>query len=592
MKNRIAFLILILTASSAYSQKIKYKEVFPLLYPNQTQNGIELLRTFLEEEKNHDEAHANYQFGEYFLAQFYAQNFLLDTAMLSDYGDSAKMYLDLGNQLIDEKELKKNDDYYQSFYRRDLRTGEFGIKLSDVHLDIEEKIKSIDQTLINVRLLHERLSSMQKTHQSQVNLFNAVVNKHDSFDSFLFQLDDKQLEELSTLIDFQKQITQKTDELEDVLSEMNKTQLLGKLELRAISDFKALELILDPYQNNYVTWDFEEWFYSTSGQFRSEVEAYKTSLQYWDEELNQSQTKLDEGISGDIQRQLTPSMIEFQKKYDPSASMMRYLSLKSDHILLNSLISNQINPNWLDTSQVALNAMMADSVMVLIDQVKMKFPGLTEQLKSDANYYTEHIDKLYGGISAITKAISGWEYAIGDVENQWRNYQNYWNDRNTWVSWQDTKIAIDTTVEQTNMPFYTMMTHQRETALLSVGVQKTDSSIFVMTVKPDRTVNWFNQTDLKFEESDSLGIMPGDPMEAVVMSYHAEDSLGILQVIKIDTSGQLLWKNEIKDVIKPHHINWDDIIDQYTFYFFPEERYPLSDGTTGYMIIDKNGENK
>jgi len=59
--------------------------------------------------------------------------------------DSAVTFLDKAYNTITEKELKKNGEYYQMYSRRDLRTGEFGIKLSDVRLDLETRVSLLKE---------------------------------------------------------------------------------------------------------------------------------------------------------------------------------------------------------------------------------------------------------------------------------------------------------------------------------------------------------------------------------------------------------------------------------------------------------------
>jgi len=50
------------------------------------------------------------------------------------------LFYDKAFKGITEKELRKNDEYYEAYLRRDLRTGKFVIKLSDVQLDIDNKV--------------------------------------------------------------------------------------------------------------------------------------------------------------------------------------------------------------------------------------------------------------------------------------------------------------------------------------------------------------------------------------------------------------------------------------------------------------------
>lgn len=237
------------------AQKIKYKDVFPLLYPQQTDEGIQKLRLFLTSEKNQEEAHANYELGEFYYAQYRTIDVLRDTAQMNALGDSATISFEKAIALIDEKELKKNDEYYQSFYRRDLRTGEFGIKISDVHLDLESKVKDIVERNDLVIKLHQLLQSMSSSQQAAVRSYNSIVEKNTSFEKFLFYLDRQQLDQLASLSDYQDQIKDKGEEVNDLFVDIGQTNPLGQLKFDPVPTFAEISDNFALYANDYRSWD-------------------------------------------------------------------------------------------------------------------------------------------------------------------------------------------------------------------------------------------------------------------------------------------------------------------------------------------------
>ena len=112
----------------SYSQKIKYKDIFPLLESKQYDQAEGNLRSYIFNPKNADHANSQLHMGYLFENKLLGADILKDTTQLYGWGDSAVLYLAKAKSLITDKELKKRDEYYQAFYRRDLRTGEFGIK--------------------------------------------------------------------------------------------------------------------------------------------------------------------------------------------------------------------------------------------------------------------------------------------------------------------------------------------------------------------------------------------------------------------------------------------------------------------------------
>ena len=126
-------------AFQAQAQKVKYKDIFPMLEAKQYDQVEGYLKSYVFDPKNDEHANSQLHMGYIFEDKLLKADILKDTAQLYGWGDSAVLYLAKAKALIDEKELKKRDEYYQAFYRRDLRSGEFGIKLSDVQLELDKK---------------------------------------------------------------------------------------------------------------------------------------------------------------------------------------------------------------------------------------------------------------------------------------------------------------------------------------------------------------------------------------------------------------------------------------------------------------------
>ena len=101
--------------SQVVAQKLKYKDIYPLLETKNYDSGIPTLRKFLSDPKNADHANGNYQMGLYYESRVDEMDLIKDSTTIQVATDSAIYFLARGKQLITEKELKKNDDYYQAF---------------------------------------------------------------------------------------------------------------------------------------------------------------------------------------------------------------------------------------------------------------------------------------------------------------------------------------------------------------------------------------------------------------------------------------------------------------------------------------------
>src|SRR5690242_3263102 len=120
----IKALLLCFLFSSTYGQKIKYKEIWGLLNTKQYESAEPFLKRYLKE--NTDNPNAYLYMGIIFQEKSAKDDVLKQTVRGIANMDSAILYYDKAYKSITEKEVKRNDEYYAMYNRRDLRTGEFG----------------------------------------------------------------------------------------------------------------------------------------------------------------------------------------------------------------------------------------------------------------------------------------------------------------------------------------------------------------------------------------------------------------------------------------------------------------------------------
>jgi hypothetical protein len=122
----IKFLLIIFVVPSLQAQKVKYKDIFGLLSSKQYEQAEPFLKKYLQE--NDDNPNAFLFMGIIYQEKSLKNDILKQLPIVVKNTDSAVYFFNKAKSTINEKEIKRNDEYYQAYTRRDLRTGEFGVK--------------------------------------------------------------------------------------------------------------------------------------------------------------------------------------------------------------------------------------------------------------------------------------------------------------------------------------------------------------------------------------------------------------------------------------------------------------------------------
>src|SRR5690349_5480437 len=129
--------LLMLSVTISYGQKkVKYKDIFELLNTKQYEQAESFLKAYIKE--NDDNPNAYLFMGLIYQEKSQKDDVLKQTKLATAHMDSSIYYLNMAYKTVTEKEIKRNEEYYQAYNRRDLRTGQFGVKLADIQFDLEK----------------------------------------------------------------------------------------------------------------------------------------------------------------------------------------------------------------------------------------------------------------------------------------------------------------------------------------------------------------------------------------------------------------------------------------------------------------------
>lgn len=145
-----------LNGFSQAGNSVKYDDLYTLLSTGQYREAAPFLKKYLQENRKNPNAY-------FYMGKIYEDQLSIaySQAEIQNSLDSALYYYRLCTILLTQKEIDSNKRYYKSFSRRDLKTGKMTIKLSDIQLDIEARIKNLNaiNQAIAVPMVSQRLTA-------------------------------------------------------------------------------------------------------------------------------------------------------------------------------------------------------------------------------------------------------------------------------------------------------------------------------------------------------------------------------------------------------------------------------------------------
>lgn len=409
MKNKILFFALALSLLSTpiYGQKVKYKDLITLLEAKQFDRAEPYLRKYLREYS--DNPSAFLYMGMTLQERAMASDILKNTEILLAKCDSAVLYYDKAYNDITEKNINRNEENYQMFSRRDQRTGEFGIKLSDIRLKLEIWVKELKERKDKVKELKKHFTDVERLYTRSGVLYKQIQSKYESESTFYLQSDDELLGQLNRLSHAFDSTLTSFNAYRSSLKLIVKPGYNQQINLQEISEFKKDGTSApDFYADDMRLWDYKRWTKSSIDAIQNVINPLRDRLISYDISLS----KLHERIKKDSVSVLT-ELLQFEdgllygqlRKYDPNPLPIDVFEMKKAEM---SYVSNTIlhKPSR-DSSNVMLKLSYLNQELKsigLLDSVTSKLNQ--RNLAKDSENYKQFIAKAYGTQQVLTSYVS------------------------------------------------------------------------------------------------------------------------------------------------------------------------------------------
>lgn len=448
--------LLLFVISTTYGQKVKYKDIYALLSTKQFEQAEPFLKRYLKETT--DNPNAYLFMGNIYQEKSVNNDVLKQTDLAIANIDSAIMFYDKAYKTIDEREVKKNKDYYQNYSRRDLRTGEFGVSLSDIRFDLEKRMDALREKkdrLKNTKIFFNRANGAYSRANEQ---FVQIQGKFSSLNELYLRSGEEMVNELADLASRYDSCVKNFDLYKTSLSGLGKTGYNQKLSVKAISDFKIDGRSgADFLSDNIQIWDYKKFADETKAIVVKEIIPMRANLVSYDKEINKLGEKLradSVSVRSDLTKLIDKLLLEQLKKFDATPLPMVVFGLKTTDLAYKSLVLE--HKPFRDSADLHFQINRLKSEVALLrklDSIAALVPG--NKLQERVLNYSDFVKNTFNDASSLADYIERQRaYAANEMQKKKGAMDRYLTGLNYIVDGADS-IPLSTDVITVHQPLAT-----------------------------------------------------------------------------------------------------------------------------------------
>lgn len=592
-KITIYIIFSIILFNPVYGQK--YKDIFLILNDKNYEQGEPMLRSFLLGSKNEDHPNGNFQMAMLLETKIENLNIIDDSTKIIRYCDSIELFYNKAKTFITEKELKKRDEFYKNYYRRDLRTGEFTIKKSDIDGDIEKKIVYYDEVKSGAKFLAVKLPALEKSMRLSKELYAGLTEGFSSKSGFALSLNKELLEALDNLKEQNNTSVSLVSTIQNKIASLPDLGFNSDEEILPVTnietDGKELKNV---FEGKFKLWDYASFSDEIRKLYESEVITYRELLINENEKFKQMLKVLTQSIIPPESPNLSEQLLNKTADIDAENIAISILKYKSELIKYKLVDLNVIE----DATHIYRLLDKYDTLNKIVTNASMHFNKFSElNTPIERKKYNAFLTSDLGRATLIDQYV--------EDQKIWVENRVYFIGKKTaelteairWGINGDDSVAVFTEEEGQLASRITTYIDSDTTNYFVIGgfdIQEAPYKAFVSRLDDGMRILWKYDIQTKQEISDSLRndniifkMIPG--RNEFITLYFTEDGKEYRFFAIDKKSGDVKWKTKVIPKKPIFDVKYNDLTKETVIYLDnPED---LEEGKdVAYLVIDKFGK--
>lgn len=527
----IVCIVVFLLSFGGHAQNIKYKDVAPMIESTSDEYALSVLKEFLI--NNLDHPAANLRIAALYIKQAQNTDPLVEFSKAQALAQEAKQRLLKASLVIDEKEVKRNDEFYY-WIARLKNQPEVSIEL--LRQFINEKNAETDKILNTLPLVYSDFTNSVGFYDKAVKEFMSISNTYTSLKNLYLLYDDKLDEKFTSLRANYDSCLWYFDKYKAKTDTFTLKGYNQKLKIKPVIVYRYDGLVsqVNFLKNDVEIWNYAGWVDSVRTVINGEVVGVRKLLETNEERQDKALENLSSAKNVNNMQvvEVDKSIVFNLLRYDynsPIVSLLKYKESKQ------KLLLDQSSDTYYDTAQISIerklvyynkmiyNIKNSDS---LIAQFDKRFDPVRMQK------YKGFLDTYYGGIDGSK------QYMFNEKNNLRKEFSIYGSllkegvesikpldSIGNSIKYKYLRIPltikpIDSVAMAKGELFTTHILETPDGGFYLAGVYTPDKKIknrkaFLARLTGKKYVKWFNQYDM---EVDSAGVDSNNAIEALTLT--------------------------------------------------------------------------
>jgi hypothetical protein len=398
--------------------------------------------------KNSDHANAHFHMALMFEFKANRNDILTQNHLLVNNIDSALYYFTLAKNMIDEKETSKNDEYYQTYSRRDLRTGKFGIKLSDIHLEIENKVKVMTGQKSSLTNLFTHYVRTEKYYTDADSVFLILQNKYKNQNNLFLKAGNTDLANLKLLAAKFDSVRYNFNQYKSYLEKFPESKYNQKITIVDVGRLEEVAIMpIDWKDETIKVRNYREWSASTETVITVELKKLKEHLTTYNNQLDKLTEKIvKDSVSAknELTALIDQMLAEDLKKYDRNPMPLAIFDYKVKKIqYLDLLFQYDFDELYLKDKIIVAKARakLGEETLAIVKAIA-EFNLPEETIK-----YPEFFQTI-GETGGISTLLANGKREMEEAVNKWTLEMEIIMERMNWGISQADSISLVPAIAQ------------------------------------------------------------------------------------------------------------------------------------------------